>query len=129
MIVYYDGVCALCNRLVRWALRHDTKRRLLFAPLDSAHGTRLRRAFPHTQAVDSIIVRDGDRVWLKSDAILAIAEQLGGGWRLSRGLRLLPRAVRDLAYDMIAKRRYQWFGRLEACPLPSPSERDRFLEL
>ncbi|MGQ0642361.1 MAG: thiol-disulfide oxidoreductase DCC family protein [Gemmatimonadaceae bacterium] len=128
MIVYYDGVCALCNRFVRWALRRDRKRRLLFAALDSGHGTRLRRAFPETKSVDSIIVRDGDRVFVKSDAILAIAQQLGPAWRLTAAWRLLPRPLRDLGYDMIAARRYRWFGRLDACPLPAADERDRFLD-
>jgi predicted DCC family thiol-disulfide oxidoreductase YuxK len=128
MIVYYDGVCALCNRFVLWALRRDKKRRLLFAALDGEHGTRLRRAFPHTLAVDSIVLRDGDRVLLKSDAIVAIARELGGAWRLAAGLRVLPRALRDAAYDLIARRRYRWFGRLDACPIPPRELRDRFLD-
>jgi len=128
VIVYYDGVCALCNAFVRWALEHDKKRQLLFAALDSPHGTRLRRAFPATRDVDSIIVRDGDRVFVKSDAILVIARQFGGVWRLSPALRVVPRFLRDWTYDVIAKRRYGWFGRLDACPLPPASERDRFLD-
>lgn len=127
MIVFYDGVCALCNEFVRWALRHDVKRRLLFAALDSAHGTRLRRAFPATRDVDSIIVRDGDRVFVKSDGILAIAQQFGGLWRLAAGLRVLPRPLRDWGYDVIARRRYKWFGQLDACPLPPADARARFL--
>jgi len=128
VIVYYDGVCALCNAFVRWALKHDVKRRLLFAPLESPHGTRLRRAFPATRDVDSIVVRDAERVFVKSDAILVIARKFGGVWRLSPALRVIPRFLRDWAYDLIAKRRYGWFGRLDACPLPPASDRDRFLD-
>lgn len=128
VIVYYDGVCALCNGFIRWALKHDAKRRLLFAPLESGHGVRLRRAFPQTRDADSIVVRDGERVAIKSDAILAIAQRLGGVWRLTALLRVLPRWLRDSAYDLIASRRYRWFGRLDACPLPPASERDRFLD-
>jgi predicted DCC family thiol-disulfide oxidoreductase YuxK len=129
MIVYYDGVCALCNRFVRWALRRDRRRRLLFASLDGESATRLRRAFPETRDVDSIVVRDADRVFVKSNAILAIAHELGGIWRLSAVLRLIPRPLRDWGYDQIAARRYERFGRLESCPLPAPDERDRFLDL
>jgi predicted DCC family thiol-disulfide oxidoreductase YuxK len=128
VIVFYDGLCALCNEYVRWSLRHDSKRRLLFAALDSAHGTRLRRAFPATRDVDSIIVRDGDRVFVKSDAILAIARQFGGLWRLAAGIgRVVPRPLRDWSYDYIARRRYKWFGQFDACPLPPADARDRFL--
>ncbi|MGH7711938.1 MAG: thiol-disulfide oxidoreductase DCC family protein [Gemmatimonadaceae bacterium] len=127
MLVYYDGVCPLCNRFVRWALRHDGKRRLLFAALESERGERLRRDYPETRDVDSIVVQDGERVVLKSDAIIAVARQLSGVWRLAALLRVVPRALRDRGYDAIARRRYKWFGRLEACPLPSPDQRDRFL--
>lgn len=128
VIVFYDGLCALCNEYVRWSLRHDSKRRLLFAALDSAHGTRLRRAFPATRDVDSIVVRDGDRVFVKSDAILAIARQFGGLWWLAAGLlRIVPRPLRDWGYDFIARRRYKWFGQFDACPLPPADARDRFL--
>lgn len=128
MIVFYDGLCALCNRYVRWALRNDKKKRLLFAALDSPPGVRLRRAFPETRAVDSIIVRDGERVFVKSEAVLVIAGQLGGVWRLVAVMRVLPRPLRDRLYDGIARRRYRWFGQLDACPLPSASERERFLD-
>ena len=127
MIVYYDGVCALCNRFVRWALRRDRRRRLLFASLDGESATRLRRAFPETRNVDSIVVRDGDQVFVKSDAILRIAQQLGGGWRLSALVRAIPRPLRDWGYDRIARGRYERFGRLDSCPVPGPNERDRFL--
>lgn len=127
MIVYYDGVCALCNRFVKWALRHDRRRKLLFASLDGESATRLRRAFPETRDVDSIVVRDGDQVFLKSDAILRIAQQLGGVWRLTAALHVIPRVLRDWGYDQIAQRRYQRFGRLDSCPLPAPDQRDRFL--
>jgi predicted DCC family thiol-disulfide oxidoreductase YuxK len=113
---------------VRWSLRRDTKRKLLFASLDGEHGIRLRRAFPQTASVDSIVLRDGDRVYLRSDAILRIARELSGPWRLATALRVVPRPLRDAAYDFIARRRYRWYGRLDACPMPPASERDRFID-
>ena len=127
MIVYYDGVCALCNRLVRWALRHDKQGRLQFAPLESRRGTRMRDAFPETRNVDSVVVHEGDRVWLRSEALLKIAEQLGGIWRVAALGRLLPRALRDRLYDAVARGRYERFGKLAECPIPPPELRSRFL--
>lgn len=126
MIVYYDGVCALCNRFVSWALRHDAKGVLRFAALQSAHGEELRRDFPKTRVVDSIIVRDGDDIAAKSDAVIAIVQRLGLRFTAA-ALRAMPRQLRDGGYDLIARRRYKWFGKYDTCPLPPPVLRDRFL--
>jgi predicted DCC family thiol-disulfide oxidoreductase YuxK len=126
MIVYYDGVCALCNRFVLWALRHDTKAALRFAALESPHGDELRRDYPETRAVDSIIVREGRDVRAKSDAVIAIAQRLGLSFTAA-ALRAVPRRLRDAGYDLIAGRRYKWFGKLDACPLPPHDRRDRFI--
>ena len=128
MIVYYDGFCGLCNRFVRWALRHDDKRRLQFAMLQGPQGVQLRMDFPQTRGIDSIVVRDGARVRVRSDAALAIARELGGMWRLAVLARVVPRPIRDWLYNAIAWRRYKWFGRLESCPLPPADARDRFLD-
>ncbi|HJU72900.1 MAG TPA: DCC1-like thiol-disulfide oxidoreductase family protein [Gemmatimonadaceae bacterium] len=127
MIVYYDGVCALCNRFVRWALRNDPQGRLRFAALDSTHGEQLRQAYPATRDVDSIVVHDGERVYLRSDAIFRIWRELGGVWRIATLSRIVPRAMRDRMYDLIARRRYRWFGRFDVCPIPPSEVRDRFL--
>jgi predicted DCC family thiol-disulfide oxidoreductase YuxK len=127
MLVYYDGVCALCNRFVSWALRHDSTGQLRFAALESAHGDRLRREFPEARDVDSIIVREGSHIATKSDAVLAIARRLGLSW-MAATLRIVPRRLRDWGYDLVARRRYAWFGRYDSCPVPPPAVRDRFLE-
>jgi predicted DCC family thiol-disulfide oxidoreductase YuxK len=68
---------------------------------------------------------DGLRV--KSDAALAILAGLGHGWQLVQVLRIIPRPLRDLVYDLIARYRYRWFGKREECRIPTPEERDRFL--
>lgn len=128
MIVYYDGFCGLCNRFVQWALRHDAKRRLQFASLQGPHGVQLRVDVPETRAIESIVVHDGARVRVRSDAVLAIANELGGVWRLAVLARVVPRPIRDWLYNVIAWRRYAWFGRLESCPLPPADARDRFLD-
>lgn len=126
MIVYYDGVCALCNRFVLWALRHDKRGALRFASLDSDHGEQLRRDFPALREIDSIIVSDGSIVATKSDAVIIIARRLHLSL-LATALRLIPRALRDMSYDAIARRRYRWFGKYDVCPMPPSGMRDRFL--
>lgn len=128
MIVYYDGLCALCNGFVRWALKYDRRRRLFFAPLDSRRGERLRDRFPETRGVDSIVLEKDAAVYVRSDAVLEIADALGGVWRAVALGRVVPRALRDRLYDFIARRRYRWFGRLDACPLPPPETREQFYE-
>lgn len=129
MIVYYDGFCGLCDRFVRWALRHDTQRRLQFAMLQGPHGVQLRVDFPQTRGIDSIVVREGKRVRVRSDAAIAIAIALGGIWRVALLARAVPRPIRDRLYNAIAWRRYKWFGRFESCPIPPADVRDRFLDV
>ena len=129
-VVLFDGVCPLCQAAVRWIARHDTEGRFRFAPLDSAvgrallaqAGARSTRAEPET-----VVLVEDRRAWERSDAILRVAADLGAPWRWLVPLRLVPRALRDAVYGLVARRRHRWFGRLDACPLPPPEIRDRFL--
>ena len=125
-IVYFDGVCGLCNRSVGLLLRHDRRRVLRFAPLqgDTAHE---RLGLTADGDPDSIVLEDAGRLWHRSDAALRIAAHLGGWWRCFAVLRVIPRPLRDALYDVVARRRYRWFGRKETCRLPTPEERERFL--
>lgn len=126
-IMLYDGVCGLCNRAVRWILRHDRDGAMRFAPLDSAIGREARRLLPSLAGVDSVILLHRDGAWVKSTAVLEIARYVGGPWRLALIGYLLPRALRDWMYDRVARVRYRVFGRFDACPLPPPEQRQRFL--
>jgi predicted DCC family thiol-disulfide oxidoreductase YuxK len=131
-ILVYDGVCALCNSAVRFVLAHDRRGRIGFAALQSDYADALRARHPELEGVDSIVlVRTADgveRVAVRSDAALEVCEELGGAWRLLRMMRLVPRSLRDTLYDFIARRRYQWFGRYDSCPIPEPDVRSRFLD-
>jgi len=126
-VLLYDGVCGLCNRTVRWILRHDRDGAMRFAPLDSAIGREARRLLPSLAGVDSVILLHRDGAWVKSTAVLEIARYVGGPWRLALIGYLLPRALRDWMYDRVARVRYRVFGRYDACPLPPPEQRQRFL--
>ena len=129
-VLFYDGVCGLCDRIVRFVLRHDRRRRFRFAPLqgDFARAT-LARYGRDARQLDSVCVLIDGRLLEKSDAVCAILRDLGGVWRLvALPLRLLPRRLRDAGYDWFASRRYRWFGRFDECPLPTPELRARLAE-
>lgn len=128
VILFYDGVCVLCNRSVRWVIRHDRADRFRFASLDSLAARELLPADLVTAGTAAtVILLDGAEILMKSDAWLRTVSRLGPSWSWLTVLRLIPRPLRDWFYDRIAARRYQWFGKLGRCPLPDPKDRHRFL--
>jgi predicted DCC family thiol-disulfide oxidoreductase YuxK len=129
-IVFFDGVCGLCDRTVRFLLRHDRHDRLRFAPLQ---GETARRMLPplggRPEALDTIYVVTSDgRLLQRSRAVLFATVALGGAWALLGVLRIVPRPLADLVYRLVASVRYRIFGRFDACQLPTPEERSRFLD-
>lgn len=133
-LVLYDGVCCLCNRLVQFLLQHDKRAVFAFAPLQSATGRAIvERAGGDPEDLNSFyVVADfrspHSRVFMRSDAAVFVAGQLGWPWRIMRAGRLLPKPVRDAIYDVIARTRYRTFGRYESCPLMPPEFRNRFID-
>ncbi|WP_426492787.1 thiol-disulfide oxidoreductase DCC family protein [Hymenobacter sp. 102] len=129
-IILFDGVCNLCNGFVQFVIRHDAAGRFRFAALQSEAGQALLRQhrLPTPTEPDSVVLVMGDRAYMHSAAALRILRGLTGGWRWLAGLGLLvPRRLRDAVYRLIARHRYQWFGRQEACWMPTPELRARFL--
>jgi predicted DCC family thiol-disulfide oxidoreductase YuxK len=127
-ILLFDGVCNLCHAAVRFVLRRDREAVFRFAPLDSEFGRRLTAGgFPDGDPPDSVILVEDGQLHVRSEAALRIARRLGGPWSALRVLRLLPRSLRDRMYDTVARNRYRWFGRMDACPRPDARLRDRFL--
>ena len=119
-IVLYDGVCALCHRAVAWLVARDRERRLWFAPLQGETAARLRAVHPEIpRDVDAVVLVEGGRVHLRSQAFLRAARHLRWPWRLGWWLRWLPPALLDPAYRAIARVRYRVFGRFEACRVPA----------
>jgi predicted DCC family thiol-disulfide oxidoreductase YuxK len=125
-IVFFDGVCGLCNLVVDRILRADRRGVLLFSPLQGETAARILGRKPSDE-LGSVVYWDGTAAYEKSEAILRIADRLGGWRRLAVFGRILPRFIRDALYDFIARNRYGWFGKKETCRLPSPEERSRFL--
>ena len=140
LLVLFDGHCVLCNGLVRWFLRRDRRDRLRFAPFSAEgwgemlmrHG--LGAADAESGASTIYVVQNFgdafDRVVVRSDAALAMLRELPRPWpAIAFALRLIPRALRDLAYRLVARWRYRIWGRLESCPIPTAEERERFIAL
>lgn len=125
-IVYFDGVCGLCNRFVDFLIRHDRARRLRFAPLQGETAAR-RLGGSGTMGLTTILFEADGRVSERSTAALEALARLRGAVRLLALLRVVPRPVRDAVYDWVARHRYGWFGRRESCRLPAPEEREVFL--
>lgn len=175
-VIFFDGVCALCNAFIDFVMARDRRGVFRFAALQGETAAGLLRepgapmestlrpvrplsewppipksesdsgaaegtagggaeaaAPPTPPASDagnwmrSIVLRDKDGLHRKSEAALRVLIGLGGAWRLAGWLRIIPRPLRDAVYDIIARNRYRWFGKREACRMPTPAERDRFL--
>lgn len=127
MLIYYDGLCGLCDRFVRFVLARDRRGRYRFTPLQgSTAQTRLPPVLT-PESSQTVILEDAGRFRVRSDAALAILAGLGGAWRAVALFRVVPRPLRDAVYDFVARHRFRWFGRRAECRLPGPEERERFL--
>ncbi len=125
----FDGVCNLCNASVNFILRHDRRGVFRFASNTSEAGQDLlRQNGVDPEQVQSVYLVEDGRISSKSTAVLKIARDLGFPWSLAAVFRLVPRPIRDLFYDLVAKNRYRVFGKRETCRLPTPDERERFLD-
>jgi len=129
-ILLYDGACGLCAGSVQFVLGRERSHDLRFAPLAGATGMTLKAVHPELAGVDSMIWYEPatGRVRIRSDAALAAARYLGGGWTvLATVAALVPRALRDRVYDMIARHRHRLAG--PVCVVPTAEQRGRFLDL
>ena len=128
-IVLFDGVCNLCTGFVQFLIPRDPEGQFKFASLQSDVGEQLLAEHDlDTERLDSIVLVDGDDVYVKSSAVIRIASHLGGVYALARPLRFLPRALRDWGYDIVAANRYRVFGKKDQCMMPTEDIQSRFLE-
>jgi predicted DCC family thiol-disulfide oxidoreductase YuxK len=129
-ILFFDGVCNLCNGAVQWFLARDTAANLRFASLQSDLAKELLPAAGLDPAkLSSLVLLDGGQAYTKSSGALRAAAYLDGGWgKVSKALTIFPAGLRDGVYDLIARNRYRWFGKEEACWLPKPEWKARFLD-
>jgi predicted DCC family thiol-disulfide oxidoreductase YuxK len=128
-VVLFDGVCNFCNASVQWILRRDRAGAFRFASLQSAAAkAELARIGLGDFCADSVVLIEGGRHFLRTDAALRIAKRLGFPWSLFAVFLVVPRFLRDPIYRLIARYRYRWFGKRDSCMVPTPAVRARFLD-
>jgi len=127
-IVLFDGVCNFCNASVNFVIERDKAGYFKFAPLQSEIGEELiAKHRIDTADTDSVIVVENDRAYTHSSGALRIAKQLDGIWSWTYAFIVVPKPIRDFAYRLFAKHRYRLFGKQDACMMPTPEIRARFL--
>lgn len=127
-IILFDGVCNFCNGAVNFIIKQDKKGIFRFAPLQSAAGQRLLKQYnlSNNQFDSFLLIADGT-VYKKSTAGLKLYNNLPWYWKWTQLFWIVPLFIRDNVYTIIAKNRYQWFGKKEECMIPTPELRSRFL--
>ncbi|WP_299713328.1 thiol-disulfide oxidoreductase DCC family protein [uncultured Tenacibaculum sp.] len=128
-IIIFDGVCNLCNQSVLKVIKLDKKNAFLFTSLQSEIGKEILEHLKiDTSKIDSIILLDPKgKYYIKSSAALKIMSSFNGFWKLTQIFWLIPKALRNLVYDFIAKNRYKWFGKKDQCMIPTPELTSKFL--
>ena len=132
-LLLYDGVCALCNGVVKFLMKRDRLDRFRFAPLQSELGREVLARFDIHSFPDGVVLitdalTPAERIYRRSAAVQESLQQLGAPWKqMGKALNLLPRFLREWVYGVIARYRYRLFGRYNACPVPSPEQRSRLL--
>ena len=127
-IILFDGVCNLCNKLVNFIIKRDSKNIFQFAAIQSDTGQqlllqdKLNSNYPY-----SLILIEGGRYYIRSTAILKIIKNLKTFWKLLYIFIIIPPFVRDSIYNYFAKNRYKWFGQRKSCKVPEPEFIDKFL--
>jgi len=133
LLVLFDGVCGLCDRTIQMLLEDDRSHVLMFAPLQGSTATEVFTRHPEIKkGPESLIFVQGfgeasERVYVQSEGVLRIFDAIGGIWRVVSWFLFVPPIVRNAVYGWIAKNRYKWFGKFDACQIPSPETRARFI--
>ena len=127
-IILFDGVCNFCNSSVQFIIKRDTKGLFKFSSLQSQIGEQLLDENKIPNNLDSFIYLEGDKVYDRSTAVLKVCKGLKGLWKLLYVFIVVPKPIRDMVYSYFAKNRYKWFGKRDACMIPTPEQRERFLD-
>lgn len=127
-ILLYDGECSFCNGAVQWIIPRDPHHHIYFAAQQGELGQALRKQYGISDEIDSLVLVDRGKAYVYSAAAIKAAKYLHRAWPLVQLLLLIPAFIRDPIYRYVAKHRYQWFGKQQACLLPTPEIRARYLD-
>ena len=128
-VVLFDGVCNLCSATVRFLIRHDPKKKLHFASLQSSFGKKILQQFGlESTRLNSFIFLENERIYTSSAGALRLTRYLNHLWPLLTILYIIPPFIRNGVYRWISRNRYKWFGKKEVCWTPAPELKDLFIE-
>lgn len=128
-IIIFDGMCGLCKGSVKFIIKRDRPALFRFAPLQSDTGREIcRRHGIDADRLETIVLVEADRAFMRSAAAVRIARRLDGPWKAAAALWLVPRPIRDWLYDVVARNRVRWFERQTECWRPGPELADRFID-
>ncbi len=127
-IIFFDGVCNLCQASVQFILARDEKAVFIFSSLQSNYAKQfLEEKNMDTTSLKTFILVEDNSIYTRSTAALKAVKQLSGLWPLLYGFIILPPFIRDAVYNWVASNRYNWFGKQETCWLPREEWKNRFL--
>ncbi len=125
-VILFDGVCNFCTASVIFIIKRDPAGKFKFASLQSEYANNILGSVEH--AMDTLLLVEEGKLYKESTAALRIARDLKGGWKLLYAFIVIPKFLRDSVYRLIARNRYNWFGKKDQCMVPTPELRDRFLD-
>jgi len=127
-IVLVDGVCHFCQGLTKWIIKRDPEGKYHFASLQSNVAKKLlEKGNLSTDSMDTFVLIEDGKYYTRSTAALRLAKGLKFPYPLLYVLIIVPKFIRNAVYNTVARNRYRWFGKDEACMLPTPEIKDRFL--
>ena len=127
-VVFFDGVCNLCNATVQFIIKRDRAAFFRFASLQSDYAAKALPSHLNSgEQLPSLVLQTGSKTQVKSTAALNVARRLSGLWPVLYVFIVIPPFIRHFFYDLIAKNRYKLFGKQDQCMVPSPEFRDRFI--
>ena len=125
-IIYFDGVCVLCNGFAKWVIAQDADKKFKFSVLGSERYEALAQKHPEISKVDSVVYQRGDEVFLRGQAIREIIHDLSTNKLVKISVATIPLFILNFGYKFVAQTRYSVFGKYDTCPLMTPEWRDRF---
>jgi len=128
-VILFDGVCNLCSGSVRFIIKHDPTHHFRFASLQGEFGRQVLEKY-HLPVAEfgSFILLEKDTVYTKSSAALRVVKKLSGPWSVLYAFIIVPPFIRNTVYDLVARNRYKWFGKKEACWIPTPELKGLFID-
>ena len=128
-IIFYDGICNMCNGFVNTVIKLDKRNQLFFSPLNGKNAKNLLKAQGgKIKNIDSVIFYNNKKISIKSEAVIDIIKSLGSFYIIISIIKIIPSFILDGIYDLVAKNRYSWFGKKSSCPMPDKKIVSQFIE-